>query len=73
MNVIPMSFSTSGREMLAHTKRYHDDNWLAIHPNFGKLIIVLRTAVATDGLLDKSAMSHNDILDAFRLSLCFYK
>jgi hypothetical protein len=73
MNVIPKSFSTSGREMLGHTKRYLDNNWLAIHPNFHKLIIALRTAVATGGLLDKASTRHNDILDAFRLSLCLYK
>jgi len=73
MNVIPMSFSSDGREMLAHTKRYLDNNWLAIHPSFSKLIIALRTAVASDGLLDKQATAHNDILDAFRLSLSYYK
>src|SRR5215211_1311252 len=73
MNVIPMSFSADGREMLAHTKHYLDNNWLAIHPNFRKLIIALRTAVATDGLLEKASTSHNDVLDAFRLSLSYYK
>jgi hypothetical protein len=73
MNVIPMSFSSDGREMLAHTKRYLDNNWLAIHPNFHKLIVALRTATATDGLLEKASTSHNDILDAFRLSLYLYK
>jgi hypothetical protein len=73
MNVIPMSFSSDGREMLAHTKACLDKNWLAIHPNFHKLIVALRTAVATDGLLEKASTSHNDILDAFRLSLCLYK
>jgi hypothetical protein len=73
MNVIPKSFSSDGREMLAHTKRYLDNNWLAIHPNFHKLIVALRTAVATDGLLEKASTSHNEILDAFRLSLCLYK
>ena len=73
MNVIPMSFSSEGREMLAHTKRYLDNNWLAIHPSFHKLIVALRTAIATDGLLDKSQSAHNDLLDALKLSLCLYK
>jgi hypothetical protein len=73
MNVIPTSFSSDGREMLAHTKACLDKNWLAIHPNFHKLIVALRTATATDGLLDKQATAHNDVLDAFRLSLSFYK
>ena len=73
MNVIPMSFSSDGREMLAHTKYCLDNSWLAIHPNFSKLIIALRTAVATDGLLDKQATAHNDVLDALRLSLSYYR
>jgi hypothetical protein len=73
MNVIPKSFGTDGREMLAHTKACLDKHWIAIHPNFHKLIVALRTAVATDGLLEKASTSHNDVLDAFRLSLCLYK
>jgi len=74
MDVIPMSFSADGREMLAHAKLCLDNDWLAKHPiNFSKLIIALRTAVATDGLLDKSMTAHNDLLDAFRLCLQFYK
>ena len=73
MNVIPKSFSTEGREMLTHTKACLDKHWIAIHPNFHKLIVALRTATATDGLLDKQATAHNDVLDAFRLSLSYYK
>lgn len=72
MNVIPMSFSSDGHEMLAHAKFCLDNNWLAIHPSFSKLIIALRTAVATDGLLDKQSTAHNDVLDAFRLCLQDY-
>jgi hypothetical protein len=73
MNVIPKSFSTDGREMLTHTKACLDKHWIAIHPNFHKLIVALRTATATDGLLEKASTSHNDVLDAFRLSLSYYK
>ena len=73
MNIIPKSFSTDGREMLTHTKACLDKHWIAIHPNFHKLIVALRTATATDGLLEKASTSHNDVLDAFRLSLCLYK
>jgi hypothetical protein len=73
MNVIPMSFSSDGHEMLAHAKFCLDNDWLAIHPSFSKLIIALRTAVATDGLLDKQSTAHNEVLDAFRLCLQFYK
>jgi hypothetical protein len=73
MNVIPKSFSSDGREMLAHAKTCMDRDYLAIHPNFHKLLVALRTTQATDGLLSKQETSHDDLLDAFRLSLCYYK
>jgi hypothetical protein len=69
MNVVPVSFREEGREMLAHAKRLIDGGYLAIHPNFNKLLVSLRTATATDGLLDKQQTSHDDLFDAFRLSL----
>lgn len=50
-----------------------DNNWLAIHPNFHKLIVALRTAVATDGLLEKSQSAHNEHLGRLTSSLCLYK
>ena len=38
-----------------------------------KLITALRTAVEKgDGTLDKEATSHDDLMDAFRLSLQFW-
>ena len=47
---------------------------IAINPDrFDKLITVLRTAVDNDGTLDKEATSYNDIFDAFRLALKFYR
>jgi hypothetical protein len=68
-----MSFGSDGREMMVHAKACLDSGWLAVHPDFSKLVIALRTAVATDGLLDKQSTAHSDILDAFRLSLQYYK
>jgi hypothetical protein len=44
---------------------------VAIHPKFQKLILI--TAHATQYKLQKEETSYNDILDAFRLSLQFYK
>jgi hypothetical protein len=41
--------------------------------SFYKLITGLRTAVANEYKLDKEQTSFNDIVDAFRLSLIFYK
>ncbi len=47
---------------------------IAINPNrFDNLIIALRTAVDNDGTLDKEATSYNDIFDAFRSALKFYR
>jgi hypothetical protein len=47
---------------------------IAIHrEKFHKLVTALRTAVANEYKLDKEQTSYNDILDAFRLALQFYK
>jgi hypothetical protein len=73
MNVLPVSFNADGREMLGHTKHLIDRGKVAIHPTkFNKLVVALRTAVATDGLLDKEQTSFDDIFDALRLSLRYY-
>jgi hypothetical protein len=74
MDVLPVSFNSEGKEMLGHTKLMLDRGKLAIHPTkFHKLIIALRTAVARDGVLFKDETAHNDILDALRLSLRYYR
>ena len=52
----------------------NDGGRIAINPDrFDKLITALRTAVDNDGTLDKEATSYNDIFDAFRLALKFYR
>lgn len=62
--------------MLAHTRRLleYGSGAIAIHANrHGKLITALRTAVEKgDGSLDKEATSHDDCLDAFRMSLQYW-
>jgi hypothetical protein len=73
MVVVPISFREVGREMLGFTKQCLDNQWVAIHPDFHKLLVALRTAVATDSLLSKSETIHDDLLDAFRLSLWGFK
>ena len=61
--------------MLAHTKammEYHNGQ-VAINPKFPKLVTAFRTAVENgDGMLDKDATSHDDLFDAFTLSLLFW-
>ena len=75
MIVVPTPFSTMGPQMLQHAKVLleDDDNLIAIHKSFDKLLTGLRTAVATEYKLNKEETSYHDIVDAFRLSLQFYK
>ena len=75
MMIVPVPFSTMGGLMLQHAKALleDDDNLLAIHKSFDKLLTGLRTAVATEYKLDKTETAYHDIVDAFRLALQFYK
>ena len=66
MFVLPVAFSKYHKDMLSHCKEV----MIAINPSFNKLIVALRTAVEKgEGTLDKEATSHDDLLDAFRMSL----
>jgi hypothetical protein len=80
MFVVPVPFSVEGAHMLQHAKwllketEEDGSSLVAINRNtFHKLVTALRTAVANEYELDKEQTSYNDILDAFRLSLQFYK
>lgn len=72
MNVIPVSFSSSAKDMLLHTKELleHERPLVAIHPKHDKLITALRTCISDDlGKVNKEQTSYDDLLDAFRLAL----
>jgi hypothetical protein len=76
VKVVPVNFNTEHKAMLGHCKMIleQDPGKVAINPDkFGKLITALRTAVDIDGTLDKESTSYNDIFDAFRLALRFYR
>lgn len=76
MKVVPVPFSTEGKNMLIHTKELleFETPILAINPKFEKLTSALRTAISDDlGKLDKEATSYDNVLDAFRLSLQMFK
>ena len=75
MRVVPVPFSTEGAKMLQHTKSLIEDpkRLVLIDPRFDKLLTSLRTAIANEHKLDKTATSYNDIMDSFRLSLLFYQ
>jgi hypothetical protein len=75
MDVVPVNFSTEHRSMLGNCKMLleREGGYIAINPKFDKLITSLRTAVENDGVLDKEATSYDDVFDAFRLALHFYR
>ena len=58
---------------LLEEKEEDGSSLIAIHPSFEKLLTSLRTAIANEYKLQKDDTSYNDILDAFRLLLQFYK
>jgi hypothetical protein len=76
MRIVPVNFNKDHKAMLGHCKMILEDDGgrIAINQDkFDKLITGLRTAVDNDGTLDKEATSYNDIFDAFRLALKFYR
>jgi hypothetical protein len=76
MKVVPVPFSSEGKNMLIHTKELleFEEPIIAINPKFEKLTTSLRTAISDDlGKLDKEANSYDNVLDAFRLSLQMFK
>ena len=80
MFIVPVPFSIEGAKMLQHTKWLleetdEDGSGLVAmrRERFQKLVTALRTAVANEYEIDKEQTSYNDILDAFRLALTFYK
>jgi hypothetical protein len=79
MIVVPVPFSVEGAHMLQHAKWLMEDrdedgsSLIAIDKRFDKLLTGLRTAVANEYKLDKEVTSHDDIVDAFRLALTFFK
>ena len=76
MKIVPVNYNKEHKAMLGHCKMIleQDPGKIAINPDrFDKLITALRTAVDNDGTLDKEATSYNDIFDAFRLALKFYR
>jgi hypothetical protein len=75
MDVVPVSFAAEHKSMLGNCKMLleRDGGYIAINPKFDKLITSLRTAVENDGMLDKEATSYDDIFDAFRLAMCYYR
>ena len=79
MIIVPVPFSIEGAKMLQHAKWLMEEteedgsSLIAIDKRFDKLLTGLRTTVANEYKLQKEETSFNDIVDAFRLALTFYK
>jgi hypothetical protein len=79
MKIVPVPFSVEGAKLLAHAKWIMEEtdedgnSLIAIDKRFDKLLTGLRTAVANEYKLDKTVSLFNDLTDAFRLALTFYK
>lgn len=72
--IIPTSFGTENVNMMINLKRMIETpNLVAIHPKFEDLIISLRSAQGENWHLDKEESVNNDLLDALRLVLQFFK
>jgi hypothetical protein len=70
MCVVPVNFSTvEKKNMLANLKDLIDSNVVALDlERHSGLVLALRTAQATDLILDKEATQSDDLLDAFGLA-----
>ena len=70
MCVIPVNFNTiEKKNMLANLKDLIDSNVVALNlERHAGLVLALRTAQATDLILDKQATQSDDLLDAFGLA-----
>ena len=79
MIVVPVPFSVEGAHMLQHAMWLMEEtdedgsSLIAIDKRFDKLLTGLRSAVANEYKLDKEVSSFNDLTDAFRLALTFFK
>lgn len=73
MRILPVGFGSEGREMLAHCNYMVGGKFVAINPRFNKLITSMRTAVATEYKLDKDLTAYDDIFDAFRLMMYYFR
>ncbi|CAN5540001.1 hypothetical protein BH18THE2_BH18THE2_28510 [soil metagenome] len=76
--VCPVPFSTQGQYMLTHAKRIIEETedskaLVAISKRYDKLITSLKTAQATENRLEKEATVYDDLFDALRLNLSFYR
>lgn len=73
MLIVPRSFSVEGKQMLQHLSSLLDQNLIAIPPRYEDLINGLRAATAVEWKYQKESSPYNDLVDALRLNVSYYK
>lgn len=68
----PISFGSEHKQMLSNLHLMVSKGYLAIPKKFEKLIISRRTAESKEYSLDKEQTTHDNLLDAIRMSLKAY-
>jgi hypothetical protein len=69
MHVVPVNFQRDHKEMLTKLHLFMHKQYICVPSEHEELITNLRTAQASEYSLDKDQTSHNDLIDALRLSL----
>jgi hypothetical protein len=71
--IVPVNFGSEHRIMLSELQNFVSNRTVAIHPNFGVLILQMRVArTNANGKLEKDSGSQMDLLDALRLACKHY-
>ncbi len=73
MVVVPISWMKEQVGMLTNLKMLFDENCIAVSPDFDKLQVALKSAVAEGMRLDKGLSQYNDLIDALMLATNEYQ
>ena len=72
MVICPVPFNVKAREMMYSLKELVDSGLLVIHENQRNVIDCMKSAVVVNEKIQKELTSHDDLLDALRLSISNY-
>jgi hypothetical protein len=72
MVICPVPFNTKAREMMYALKELVDSGLMVIHERQRNVIDCMKSAVVVNERIQKELTSHDDLLDALRLSINNY-
>jgi hypothetical protein len=72
MVICPVPFNTKAREMMYSLKELVDSGLMVIHEKQRNVIDCMKSAVVVNEKIQKELTSHDDLLDALRLSISNY-